>query len=79
MVIKKIDSENVTKSKNFQIIDFLDNYQFTFKFKKLKKKHRRLIHVTLDKNSCEIFHFTRRGELLVSNDESFKQLHAKYS
>ncbi len=35
--------------------------------------------MTLDKNSCEIFHFTRRGELLVSNDESLMQLHTKYS
>jgi hypothetical protein len=79
MIIKNEDSDNVTKSKIFQIIDFFDTYQFTFKFKKLKKKHRRLIHVTLDNNSCEIYHFTRRGELFVSNDESYKQLHTKYS
>jgi hypothetical protein len=75
MIIKNEDSDNVTKSKIFQIIDFFDTYQFTFKFKKLKKKHRRLIHVTLDNNSCEIYHFTRRGELFVSNDASYKQLH----
>ena len=37
MIIKKEDSENVTKSKIFQIIDFFDTYQFTFKFKNFKR------------------------------------------
>jgi hypothetical protein len=38
IVIKKDDSDNVLKSKIFQIIDFFDTYQYTFKFKTFKKE-----------------------------------------
>jgi hypothetical protein len=46
--------------------------------KKLDKEQRRLIHITLDENSNDIFHFTRKGELTVSNDENLSKFHNKY-
>ena len=76
--IKKDDSVNVMKSKVFKIIDFFDSYEFTFRFKELSKEQRRLIHITLDENSTNIFHYTRQGELLVSNLEELKKSHEKY-
>ncbi len=45
---------------------------------RVRHKRRRLIHITLDENSNDIFHFTRKGELTVSNDEDLRKFHNKY-
>jgi hypothetical protein len=78
LYITKDDSINIIKSKVFKIIDFFETYEFTFQMKKLDKKQRQIIHITLDENSNNIFHYTRKGERTVSNDENLRKFHNKY-
>ena len=80
MIVHKNDSDNVIKSKLFKLLDFFENsnYIHTFTFEKLCKKQRRLIHVTIAENSDEIYHFTREGKVILSNDDNYSEIYKKY-
>ncbi len=78
LIIVKSDSELVITSKLNKIFDFFEEYIYCFQFKQLDKSKRKLIHKIVKGNNSGLFHYTRNGKLLITNDEAPTESYNNY-